>query len=189
VNFDVTPPGFELVLRGQVINPPHNATSWENWAFEVEAPLQTDAVGDRWGWAGWEVGEGLTATRTITTPAMATTYTATFAPTDEAPVPQVIQLEPASALSGQVAVPFTLTVTGKNFASGAEVLWHGVPLTPTIFVSNTELQAWVSAELLTEPGPVPVSVFNPAPGGGAAEAVNFVRLWVLWLTWVGVGGP
>ncbi len=174
IGLEITPPGFELLLRGQPVAPPHTATSWENWAFELAAPLQTDAAGARWGWQAWSDG-GLEATRIITTPATPLTYTATLTPTDQAPLPRVYALDPPKALSGGVG--FTLTVTGKNFASDAVVVWDGAELSPTVFISSTRLEAAVGAALIAAPGPAPVSVRNHAPGGGLGEAVLFVRLW------------
>ncbi len=186
VALQATPPGFELLLRGHPVAPPHAATSWENWAFELAAPLQTDAAGARWGWQAWS-DSGPTAMRTITTLATPSTYTALLALTDQAPVPQVFTLNPPAAQSSGAG--FTLTVTGKNFASDAALLWDGVALSPTTFISSTRLQAGVGAQLMAAPGPVPVSALNPAPGGGVAEAVLFVRLWRAWLPGVFVGGP
>jgi hypothetical protein len=181
LNFATAPDGLELLLRGQTMLPPQTATSWENWAFEVAAPLQTDAAGTTWGWQNWELGGGLTATRTITTPTASASYSATFTLTDEAPVPLVIRLEPPSAPSGVAAQPLDLTVIGKNFASDAVILWESTPLLPTTFISSTQLQAPVGVELLGVQGPVPVSVSNPAPGGGAAEPLDFLRWWQQWL--------
>ena len=55
--------------------------------------------------------------------------------------------------------PFTLTVTGSRFVSGAQVLWNGLPLTTT-FVSTTQLTAVGTAAQL---GNASVAVANPGP--------------------------
>jgi len=96
-------------------------------------------------------------------------------------VPQVILLDPASGPHNGVDAAFTLTVTGKNFAADALVVWNGVPLTSTTFVSGTQLQALVGAGHRQQPGPVPVSALNPAPAGGLAEPISYLSWWRRWL--------
>ncbi len=105
-----------------------------------------------------------------------------FTPTDMAPVPQIIQLSPSALPAGDPA--FTLTVTCKNFASNAVLLWDGAALSPTLFISHTQLQAFVGADLVALPGPAPVTAANPGPGGGAAQAL-FYRLWQAWMPLTG----
>lgn len=56
--------------------------------------------------------------------------------------------------------PFTLTLTGSRFVSGAQVLWNGSPLS-TNFVSSTQLTATGNASQL---GNFSVTVANPGPG-------------------------
>lgn len=55
--------------------------------------------------------------------------------------------------------PFTLTVNGKKFVSGAQVLWDGQPLATT-FVSSIKLTATGTA---TQGGVHSISVANPGP--------------------------
>jgi uncharacterized protein (DUF1800 family) len=56
--------------------------------------------------------------------------------------------------------PFTLTLTGSRFVSGAQALWNGSPLT-TNFVSSMQLTATGNASQL---GNASVTVANPGPG-------------------------
>jgi uncharacterized protein (DUF1800 family) len=56
--------------------------------------------------------------------------------------------------------PFTLSVTGSRFVSGAQVFWNGSPLA-TSFVSSTQLAATGNAAQL---GGATVTVVNPGPG-------------------------
>jgi hypothetical protein len=72
-----------------------------------------------------------------------------------------------SAAAG--GAPFTLTVTGKRFLSGALVQWNGADLA-TIFVNSTTLTAQVPANQFTHPGVVAVRVVNPAPEAAASNA-------------------
>jgi hypothetical protein len=154
---------------------PHTLTSWANAAFEVAAPLQTSPDGTAWLWQAWDDG-ALEASRMLTTPVSATTYTATFGVTDDAPVPQVFLLEPASALVG--GPPLTLTVTGKNFANDALVVWAGTPLSPTTFISSTQLQVGLDTGHLAEVGVVAVGAANQGSGGVQAEGALLFTRWI-----------
>jgi uncharacterized protein (TIGR03437 family) len=88
----------------------------------------------------------------------------------ENPVPALAGLSPNSTNAGAAA--FTLTVNGTGFVSGATVRWSGNNRT-TAFVSATQLTAQIPASDLLTLGPAAVTVFNPAPGGGASTAQSF----------------
>jgi hypothetical protein len=75
--------------------------------------------------------------------------------------PAVSALAPAQAPAGGAA--FTLTVSGGNFASDAQVQWNGTPV-PTTFVSASQLTASIPASLLATAGSASVSVLNPGAG-------------------------
>lgn len=79
-------------------------------------------------------------------------------------------LSPTSMVAG--AAPFTLTVTGAQFASNAVIQWNGSAL-PTTFVSGTRLTAQVPASDITSPGTVSVTVLNPANQGGTSNPLMF----------------
>src|SRR5882762_1482537 len=87
------------------------------------------------------------------------------------PVPFVNNpLVPATAVPGGPA--FTLTVNGAGFVSGAMVNWNGSALTPTV-VGSTRLTVSIPASVLVMVGTIPVTVSNPAPGGGVSNVVLF----------------
>ena len=86
------------------------------------------------------------------------------------PVPVISSLSPTSKTAGDAA--FTLTVNGTNFVGTSVVRWNGANRTTT-FVSATQLTAAVTAADLATGAIVPVTVFNPTPGGGTSGAVNF----------------
>ena len=67
---------------------------------------------------------------------------------------------------------FTLTVNGSKFMAGSVVRWNGASR-PTTFVSATQLQASIGAADIAAAGTANVTVFTPAPGGGASAAVPF----------------
>jgi IPT/TIG domain len=85
----------------------------------------------------------------------------------------VSSISPSKTPAG-TANPITLTVTGSNFVSGSSVVtWcnacGGTPvqLTPTTFISTTQLQAPIPTNLLVTAGSAQVGVVTgsvPAPG-------------------------
>ena len=86
------------------------------------------------------------------------------------PVPAITSLSPATATAG--GATFTLTVTGSGFVNGAVVRWNGANR-PTTFVSDTQLTAAIPATDIATAGTASVTVFNPAPGGGASNSLTF----------------
>jgi hypothetical protein len=88
---------------------------------------------------------------------------------DVNPVPALTSLSPTSATAGGTA--FTLTVNGTGFVSSAVVRWNGNPRTTT-FVSSTRVTASIAAADIATTGTVPVTVVNPAPGGGYLECAD-----------------
>ncbi len=105
------------------------------------------------------------------TPGGGMSNTATFAITSQPnPTPALTALAPNSIAAGSAA--FTLTVNGTGFVPGAVVNWNGNPRT-TAFVSDTQLAAQITAEDVAAQGEASVAVVNPAPGGGASNALTF----------------
>jgi len=84
--------------------------------------------------------------------------------------PSLQGLTPNATPAGSSGV--TVTVAGSNFVSGSTVNFNGTPLA-TAFVSPSELTATVPASDLASSGTFPVTVSNPAPGGGTSAPVNF----------------
>jgi hypothetical protein len=81
------------------------------------------------------------------------------------PTPVLTGISPASTNLGN----FSLTVTGSNFVSGAQVLLSNSALSTT-FVSSTQLTATGTA---SSSGAFSVVVQNPDPGSSESSAVNF----------------
>jgi len=87
------------------------------------------------------------------------------------PVPTVATINPTSASAGGAA--FTLMVTGTNFVSNSVVNFNGAAKTTT-FTDASHLSASILASDIATAGTKPVTVTNPAPGGGTSTpAVNF----------------
>lgn len=89
------------------------------------------------------------------------------------PVPAITTLSPASTSSG--GPPFTLMVNGSNFNAASVVNFNG-SVKPTMFVSSVQLTALISAGDIATAGTKPVTVVNPAPGGGTASTTFTVNL-------------
>jgi hypothetical protein len=85
------------------------------------------------------------------------------------PAPTVTTLSPSSATVGGVA--FTLTVNGTNFNHSTVVTFNGTARTTT-FVSVTQVTIQVTTGDIAALGSLPLSVTNPAPGGGTSGTVN-----------------
>jgi len=81
------------------------------------------------------------------------------------PTPSLVGISPATTNLGN----FSLTLTGTDFVSGAQVLVNNVAL-PTTFVSSTRLTATGNAG---SAGTFPIAVENPDPGGSTSTALNF----------------
>jgi hypothetical protein len=86
------------------------------------------------------------------------------------PVPTLTAMAPETVSAGSAG--FTLSVTGTNFTPASVVRWNGNARSTT-FVSATNLTAAIGAADVAAAGTVVVTVFTPAPGGGASAARNF----------------
>ena len=86
------------------------------------------------------------------------------------PVPSITSVAPSSATAGAAAQ--TLTINGTNFLSSSMATYNGV-VHSVGFVSSTHLTIQLSASDQATTGSYPVVVTNPAPGGGASNAVDF----------------
>ncbi|GAB2771577.1 hypothetical protein GCM10027175_06340 [Hymenobacter latericoloratus] len=87
------------------------------------------------------------------------------------PTPVLTAVSPTSIAAGSNG--FVLTVTGSGFTSGSVVRFNGADR-PTTFVSATQLTATIPASDVVQAGTYPVTVANPAPGGGSSGSVGFV---------------
>jgi hypothetical protein len=107
-----------------------------------------------------------TASITVTTGVGTTS--ATSLAIQQAGVPTISTLDPASVTAGGNA--FLLTVNGTGFEASSVVKWNGTALT-TIYVNSTELQAAISTDLVAAGGTVSVTVSGT---GGTSSAANFI---------------
>ena len=85
------------------------------------------------------------------------------------PVPVVTGMNPPTAFAG--APGLNLNLTGKNFVSQSIVYVNNASRTTT-YVSSTALIANLFFTDLQTPGPVQITVTNPAPAGGSSTPVT-----------------
>src|SRR5712691_6035557 len=85
------------------------------------------------------------------------------------PLPAVTTILPASKTAGNAA--FTLTVNGTNFVSTSVVQLSGSNRTTT-FVNATQLTAQITLTDIQAAALLPITDFNPLPGGGVSNATN-----------------
>jgi hypothetical protein len=77
------------------------------------------------------------------------------------PAPILTSLSPSSLLEGSPG--FTLALRGNTFLPGATVSWNGTPL-EVVSADDTEIQASVPSNLVSQEGTALVAVTNPAGG-------------------------
>lgn len=86
------------------------------------------------------------------------------------PSPHINSIDPQSRVAGGPA--FTLNVNGTGFIRSSVVRWGGADRRTT-FGSSNLLTAEIPASDIATVGTRLVTVFNPAPGGGTSNGVNF----------------
>lgn len=102
------------------------------------------------------------------TPGGGTSGAASFAINN--PAPTLSGLNPSSTTAGGAG--FTLAVNGTNFISGSIIRINGADHATT-FVSSTQLTAPLLASEIATAAVASITVFNPTPGGGVSNGINF----------------
>lgn len=91
------------------------------------------------------------------------------------PTPSITYVFPGIITAG--SDDFTLFIAGTNFQTGSGAatfaFWNGAPLSTVYNSTTTQLQAFVPKSYLTTSNVVQITLMNPAPGGGASNAVSF----------------
>ena len=80
------------------------------------------------------------------------------------------QFTPAQFTAGDGEL--TLAVYGYGFISSSVVRWNGVSR-PTTYISGNEVRASISAADTAVAATIRISVYNPPPGGGTSNTVNY----------------
>jgi uncharacterized protein (TIGR03437 family) len=87
------------------------------------------------------------------------------------PPPVALWTLPSSATPGGAGL--TVTVNGQGFTTTSVVLWNGSART-TVFLSETQLQASITAADISAASTAQLTVSNPAPGGGLSGSLPFL---------------
>ena len=87
------------------------------------------------------------------------------------PQPSITSLSPASFQAGSGA-EVQVTIHGTGFTSASSVTFNGL-FRPAAFASSIQIYIVLLVSDLATAGNYPIVVTNPAPGGGASNAVNF----------------
>lgn len=88
----------------------------------------------------------------------------------ENPVPEIGHIVPSDAGVGESG--FVLTIEGLKFVRDSQAQFNKMDV-QTHFLGNSLLRADIFAGHLSSAGDVPVTVTNPAPGGGISNALPF----------------
>jgi hypothetical protein len=87
------------------------------------------------------------------------------------PLPTLSTLNPSSVAVGSGTT--TVILSGTGFIPGSTVSFNGSNHVSN-FVNSSQLTVPLTASDLLAGGLIPVSVFNPAPGGGTSNKLNFL---------------
>jgi hypothetical protein len=84
-------------------------------------------------------------------------------------IPSVISVSPNS---GKINANIVITVSGSGFVPSSNIRLNNSNI-PTTFINSGTLRGQISSFELNTKGDYLISVFNPAPGGGFSNSVNF----------------
>jgi len=122
--------------------------------------------------AGTRTGTLSVPTNDPVNPIVSTTITSTGM--NAYPVPTITGLLNPSYPINNGTTPITMSVSGTNFFPASVVNINGVAQTTT-YQSSTFLTVTFSPTLLTAVGQLPVTVVNPAPGGGSSAPYPLIE--------------
>jgi hypothetical protein len=86
------------------------------------------------------------------------------------PAPRITSINPDAVVAGSGAQ--TLVLNGSGFTANSVVRFNGSEVT-TVYITASQLSAQLPASAIVTGGVFPVTVFNPAPGGGTSSAFSF----------------
>lgn len=89
------------------------------------------------------------------------------------PIPSMVSMSQSTGILN--SAPFPVEIVGTNFVSNTMVNLGGLSLVPTS-ISPTRLSVVVPESAFLAAAIIPVTVFNPSPGGGASSASTLTVL-------------
>jgi Tol biopolymer transport system component len=164
----LTHQGYTFVANVTPVSPSLQLTyTWQatgQTPVTFVSPAISSAVTYSWNPGGVQV-----ITITVSNPA-SPIVTATHTITISNAVPTLTNIAPTTATVDSAG--FSLVLTGTGFTANSVARWEATSLATT-YVTSTTLQAAIPDVLLTSVGAHPVTVFNPEPGGGTSNSLNF----------------
>ncbi len=86
------------------------------------------------------------------------------------PIPEILSIAPDNTLRG--SNDLKVNIEGNRFITSSIVFFDNQPLTTT-FTDNHQIQATIPKEMLSKAGTFPITISNPAPGGGTSNSISF----------------
>jgi hypothetical protein len=83
--------------------------------------------------------------------------------------PDISSISPVNVTAG--GSRFVLRVTGSKFVRGCVIRWNG-DTRDTTYLSTTRLRSTIPSTDIQTHKHVPITVFNPAPGGGTSNSIT-----------------
>jgi len=86
------------------------------------------------------------------------------------PVPEIISILPSN--TGRGGEDLSTIIEGKKFMVSSMACLGNQPLA-TMFIDNSQIQATIPAEMLSDAGIFSINVINPQPEGGTSNSIDF----------------
>jgi hypothetical protein len=112
----------------------------------------------------------ITGSYTVTAAVFGTNLSTSFSLTNNNPTPTLTSISPTNGTAGQSV---NLTLTGTNFLPGAIVNFGSNADVGGVVSGGTSITINIPGSQLSAPGPVNVTVSNPAPTAGTSAAQVF----------------
>jgi glucose/arabinose dehydrogenase/PKD repeat protein len=195
VTFATQPPGLSLTVSATPVTGPQTVVSWDAARLNVDARAQLDQVGTYWRFESWS--DGGAAAHSITVPATAATYTATFV-RGAAPTPGLVAAYGFNEGSGSTLEDLSGngnrgTLAGPTWADagrfGGALSFDGIndtvdvadadsldltsALTLEAWVKTTGGSSWRTVVLKERPGDLAYALYARFSNGGPAGQVDF----------------
>lgn len=140
VTLATSPAGRRLSVNGTTVTGPTTLTSWRGYALQLGVPAQSDSAGIAYGFGSWS--DGGAATHTYTTPAAASTVTATLRPSPSAPTSVTVRQSDATSATVTWSPPTSAgasTVTGYRVSRDGTDSAGAGPLATTVSAATRTL--------------------------------------------------
>jgi hypothetical protein len=178
LTFVSSPTGLQLVVGGTAGTAPFTRTVIVGSTNSVSATTPQTHSGTEYSWTSWS--DGGAQTHTITAPAAATTYTATYAAAGDTTPPTVTGRTPAAdatgvATSTTVSATFSEPMAAASITSSTFTLTKqgaGSPVAASLAYDGANRRATLTPAAALDAGSVYVARVRGGPGGVTDAAGN-----------------